>query len=221
MAYIDKTYTSSWDEYQELVDWAMKNKFTCPNGIKVDIMNSIYPYRKEDWAEGWVPGEERPVMNTSYTDDYFLIKYCPLRLVKDRMTEVYGKEYIDSVLSGKSEFDGYEERIERGRKFRCTRKPKRGYNQNRAFVRYRNGKVKYGKWFVEVWRGETCLWYNEDYDLWVDWNNGELGNGGYSFSNVNTIKALKRKIRKWNLPKGSVVKVTDRCIEDNWEFEVI
>ena len=32
MAAIDKTYVSSWEEYKEIRDWAIKTNVTYPNG---------------------------------------------------------------------------------------------------------------------------------------------------------------------------------------------
>ena len=79
MAGIDKTYVKTWQEYQDLVNWLEQNQFKCPNGDIIEIPH--YGWSKEDFD-----GErERPVLNTTQEEDYFLIKYCPLQFVQDRM----------------------------------------------------------------------------------------------------------------------------------------
>ena len=84
MAAIDKTYTSKWEEYKEYRDWAINQKFVCPNGDVVKPIDYLIKWREEDF-DGV---HEKPIMNTPYTLDYFLIKHCPVKFVYDRLREV-------------------------------------------------------------------------------------------------------------------------------------
>lgn len=51
----------------------------------------------------------------------------------------------------------------------------------------------------------TSLWYNEENDRWDDVRDFII-----EYSNVchfgKSLKAVLRKIRKWNLPKGTVIR---------------
>ena len=97
MAAIDKTYTNSYKNYTDLIEWARNNKFTCPNGTIVNVLNSIYSnWTKEDFNKAINEGHTLPVMNTSQSTDYYLIKYCPLQFVQDRMIEVYDEDYYNT-----------------------------------------------------------------------------------------------------------------------------
>ena len=47
MAAIDKTYTSSWEEYQLLVEWCRGKFFTLENGDVIYPSKYIYEWSKE------------------------------------------------------------------------------------------------------------------------------------------------------------------------------
>lgn len=49
MAGIDKTYTSSWGEYQSLVEWCRGKSFTLKNGDIIYPREYIYQWGKEDF----------------------------------------------------------------------------------------------------------------------------------------------------------------------------
>lgn len=101
MAGIDKTYCRTWEEYQEVVKWARENKFTCPNGTVIEPIESVY-----EWNEDSFDGERKlPILNTSQSLDYFLIKHCPIEIVQERMKEVYGEDYVESIKNRTSEYD--------------------------------------------------------------------------------------------------------------------
>lgn len=100
MAAIDKTYTDKWSDYEALVNWAKDKVFVAKNGIKLQPLDYIYEWNKEDW-----PNKSVPVMNTPESLDYFLVKECPLQFVQDRMKEVYGNEWYEEVKEGMSYYD--------------------------------------------------------------------------------------------------------------------
>lgn len=110
MAGIDKTYVNNWDDYCAIVEWCKNNSFTFPNGIEVRF--GYYEWNEESFIDG----KELPVLNTSYTQDYFLIKHCPIKVVQERMREVYPGHYVQSILDNKEEnvnllLNNYENKI--------------------------------------------------------------------------------------------------------------
>lgn len=202
MAAIDKTYVNNWKDYCEIVDWCKKNKFTCPNGTVI----RFYPY---EWEEHhFENGNEYPVLNTSQTQDYFLIKYCPIQVVQNRMKEVYDEDEYMSILNGTSEFDKFV-RPPKVDHIKLIKKPYY-YEPDKYYSK------TYGSWTrdsfeidVELpddWTGYA--WYNDDSQQWV--LPYELGtwNCNKAFPKCKSWKALIRKIRSWYLPKGTIIKVS-------------
>lgn len=51
MAAIDKTYTNKWEEYCEYRDWAMGQKFVCPNGDIIRPIDYLFRLDKVDFPE--------------------------------------------------------------------------------------------------------------------------------------------------------------------------
>ena len=211
MAAIDKTYTSSWDEYQALIKWARETIFTCPDGTKLKPIDYVYGH----WTKEDFDVMVRPVMNTSDVCDYYLIKYCPLDFVQERMTEVYSKEYVDSIKNGTSEFDTFTKEGKYGTKCRLIKQPKKGLRGNTPFKR------KY--WFIQLREPDEFrfLWYDGKENRWV-WTNEltEINGGSDTCQRFKTRKALERHICKWKLPKGTIVEVRGRYIFDTYKYLV-
>lgn len=197
MAGIDKTYVKTWQEYQDLVNWLEQNQFKCPNGDVIGICH--YGWSKEDFD-----GErERPVLNTTQEEDYFLIKYCPLQFVQDRMKEVYDEEDYNSVKNGTSPYDTF---TKEGRLGTGKIKLKK--------LRGRGKKYKYLYWTESLSYG---LRYCTETNKWL-WPY-ELGNWNTSTADrCHSIKALIRQIRKWQLPKGTGLRIY--CGTNIWLAEV-
>ena len=204
MAGIDKTYTSSWLEYQALVDWARKTVFICPDGTKLRPIDYIYRY----WKEENFNGNEIPVMNTSNVCDYFLIKYCPLGFVQERMSEVYSAEYIQSIKDGVSAFDTFSKEGKYGIKYRLIKQPKKPNRCNRTL----------GYWFVQLL--SPFIHYCEAENRWI-WpdelteTRGWVSNTCHKFK---TRRAIERHIRKWKLPKGTIVEVSGGYVGEEYEY---
>lgn len=219
MAAIDKTYVSSFEEWKEVMDWARTAKFTCPNGMVLNVIDYCYnsDYTEEEIKEWLSEQGEIPVMNTSNELDYFLIKYCPIQLVQDRMRCVYSENYIESVLNGTSKYDKFV-KPEVGKHFKCIKKPLWNYTL-KWFNQYYNKYFK-GFYDVDVMYKGNYLWYNEICDCWK--LDDELGYSTISGATVrcHSIKALVRKLKKWNLPVGAIVKVTGKYVGEECEFLV-
>lgn len=217
MAAIDKTYTNSYKNYTDLIEWARNNKFTCPNGTIVNVLNSIYSYwTEEDFNKAINEGHTLPVMNTSLSTDYYLIKYCPLQFVQDRMIEVYNEDYYNAIKNGTSDYDTFTKEGKYGTHCRLISAPQKHFRNNRPY--------KQAYWFVDVtlpedFKGYLC--YMEKYDKWV-WPNELYGDSDISSCafNSKTRKAIERKIRKWQLPKGTIVHISGRYEGDDYKYLV-
>lgn len=209
MAAIDKTYTKYYSEYKELIDWAKNQEFICPNGCKIHPIDYIY-----EWEENSFSGNELPVMNTSCTVDYFLIKSCPLPFVQDRMKEAYGEGCYNSILNGTSEYDTFV-KDSPGTKFKIN-----GFRKNYLYkIIVINGKIYQPKFDITISKNEEPLWYSKEIHNWIEPN--ELGNYSTNFYYFGkSKKALLRKIRKWKLPKGCIVTAIGRYYGEELTIEV-
>lgn len=98
MACIDKTYTTSWEEYSELKNWVESNnrsfKYEGFRHTEVNLSNCLYSYNENDFS-----GIPLPVLSTFYMVDRYLIRKCNIKFVQDRMREVYGDKEYDRIKS--------------------------------------------------------------------------------------------------------------------------
>ena len=99
-----------------------------------------------------------------------------------------------------------------GKHFRCTKHPKEMFN--RPFKRKR--------WDVDIKTPEdyNWMWYHDDTNTWDFSDEFVISKSCCSWSNVKTIKALKRLIIKWKLPVGTIISVTGKYRFDDYEFIV-
>ena len=202
MAAIDKTYVKTIEEYLEIKTWMENFTRTLPNGMVLHGSNFMYnivnPYDVFPCETGY------PVMNTSSTMDYFLIKECPIKLIQDRMKSVYSEDYYNSVKNGTSDFDTFV-RPESGKHLKLIRKPIR-HSPYKLYSDYLKKHVQDKYYVYVILPNGNYSWYYEDYDHWA--MEGELTCGNFSSDallNVGSLKALTRVVKRWNLPVGSRV----------------
>lgn len=81
MASIDKTYTDSYRDYMEFVEWSRDKTVVFWTGLQEKVSSYIYHY--DDIKT------EVPIMNSPLWLDAFLLKHCPVKFVTDRIKEVY------------------------------------------------------------------------------------------------------------------------------------
>lgn len=220
MAAIDKTYVTSYDDYINLKEWASQQSFTCPNGQVIKPIKYMYKWDKRTWDETQLDYIARngkptafPVLNTPEALDYFLIKYCPFQFVQDRMKEVYSEDYINKIINGESDYDHYHRII--GNNIKCIKYPKFG-NKSKL-----QEPKKWLTWITVEYQDTDKLesfWYNEDYDTWVE--SYELGTATTNVCTkpIKSVKALIRKIRKWRLPKNTIVTFSGKYVDNEFEF---
>lgn len=214
MAALDKTYTDKWSEYQDIQNWAIGKIFIMPNGSKLNINRSVFKiWKKEDFN-----GEERPVMNTSWVEDYYLIKYCPLKFVQDRLKSVYDKEYYESVLNGTSDYDTFTKEGKYGTRIRVIQYPANEFGKH-------NKAINCGTWDVDLEEPKEYhfMTYFDKENIWA-WPDELVETQGDWVSSCcmryKTIKAIRKAILKWKLPKGTIVKASGRYIGDEYKFLV-
>ena len=81
MASIDKTYTDSYKDYAEFVEWSKDKTVVFWTGLRENVSSYIFHY--DDIKT------EVPIMNSPIWLDAFLLKHCPIKFVTDRIKEVY------------------------------------------------------------------------------------------------------------------------------------
>lgn len=129
------------------------------------------------------------------------------------------KSSYEEILEGKYYTIPYRENVRRGTHFKLVRNP----------FKHRKGipfeRPIRGLWDVEIDTGNDFLWFNTndissnsgtwDYpDEFVD------RNCAASCVDIKTITAVKRHIRKWNLPVGAKVIVEGYYEDERYEFVV-
>lgn len=206
MAGIDKTYVTSYNDWKEIQNYMKNAKFTCPNGIVLHGRDYLYEDdMTKDEVEEWIQDYgEIPVMNTPTVVDYFLIKYCPIKVIQDRMHEVYNEDFINSVLNGTSKYDTFKRPVA-GKIFKYIIKPK-FYRTFNCWNKHYKRRLHTGYKINLIFPSDDYLYtgYNQDYDMIIYPNElGYITSSGLLFVNCKTIKALIRKLRKWGLPIGT------------------
>ena len=79
-------------------------------------------------------------------------------------------------------------------------------------------------WWVDLYVPEELgyMWYNSKHNSWDFFEEFVIsGNRSSMCVKYKTIRAIKRAIRKWKLPIGTIVRCTGRYISETYIFEVI
>ena len=207
MAGIDKTYTDSYQDYKEFKDWADTQTIRFFDGHKECIGDWVWEYEEEDFTN--LNGRELPVMNTPTWLDAYLIQHCQSAFVIDRMRQVYGEESFNEL-----------------RTVDLTAPPSAEFKQNRRIViKPIKGRTKFplnNKCFQKFRRNwmlqsNDSLWYNMDTKRWV--RADQYYPHDTNTSDVSSVKALIRQLRKQYLPTGISFNLIGSCIGE--EFEVL
>lgn len=208
MAGIDKTYIKTEKEYRELYDWCKSvGTVTDDYGNRITPMDYLIPKSEEEvreWLKNLCDDGEIPVWSTDNIFDLYLIRYCPIKFVQDRMNEVYNDEYIQSVKNRTSEYDIFE---------------RNGVKNPHYKIEYADGgkiKSKWQNWEIEITLDDSNLFYYKDENKWRYYAEAFYGmDCGFTryFSGRLDKRKLHRWIKKWDLPKGSIVELF--CFENN------
>ena len=222
MAGIDKTYVN-YEQLLEAIDWAKNiGEVTIENGYK------FFPL---DWIKGYNNIDENGVLQMEKRDDYCYVLWntptwfdrwlwcnCPLSFVKERLQEQYSLEYL-------KEFEDwvYVPEPERTAKYKFTMEPndfgpgwkwlmnngrrKNPWPGSCKQTTYRIEVIVPGEKFERHYDDQTDNWY-QAFGMLPAYG-GILGDYVWQehHKNAPTKKAIIRQLRKWNLPKGTIVKV--------------
>lgn len=217
MAAIDKTYVSTWEEYNEYVNWAKDKVFVCPNGTEIRPIDYVYGYGYE-----FFDGETGRLLHNAPTSlDYFLIRECPIALIQNTLKWQYSEEFYEAVKNGTSEYDTFSKEGKYGNKLKLVRKGHMAFEKPIKFYNRFLKKHMKGIFEVEVSSPEgKLMWYSSKINsfLWED----ELGikTSSCGTFHCHSVKALKRKLMKMNLPKGSIVTAWGYWRGEKWIFKI-
>lgn len=222
MASIDKTYVTSYQQVVDYVNWAKDKKFVY-NGYTFEPLKWMY-YTLEEYKEHFERQTTEIVLfSTSNSQDYVLIKHCPLYFIHEQIIDKYYEEYCDSIKNSASIFDIFNRNDISGQKVKCIKETKFG-NKRFHYKSRKRGKRSPIRYWVEINHPNYFLFYDENTDKWLIYKM-ELYNPSCLSSvcnkKIKSRKALIRNIRKWNLPKGSIVRWSGEFIGDLMEFKVL
>ena len=100
-----------------------------------------------------------------------------------------------------------------GKHIKCIKHPKLQYNT----------PFRCDFWWVQVDPPEELgyMWYNSEYNTWDFYDEFVICKNTSSICcKYKTIRAIKRVIRKWKLPIGTIIKCTGRYTFDTYIFQV-
>lgn len=140
--------------------------------------------------------------------DIWLIRNCPFKEIQDRLKEQYGGGWSKTAFIGNNEPTLYDE-INAGTSIYDT------YQRNglgkKAKIKF---KTIHGNWI----RDKKLWWwitvkspydyrYNEDDNMWYcDKEAMPWTSNNYNHSGTLTKKNILNLVRKWNFPKGTIIK---------------
>jgi hypothetical protein len=200
MAAIDKTYTDSWEDYQEFKEWAKDKIVQLNYGKKKQIVQVswyIYEWQKEDF------NMERPIMNTPTWLDKYLKDNCPCKFVQDRLDQVYPENYVNEKKIGQIPAN-----FQQNRKITITR-------TDRTSLPLRNkGITSHSNWWLFC---DADLWYNKELNVWVE--HGTFPSRT-NCSHHKTIKSILRQLRKMYLPSGITFRLSGRYVGEDYQLNI-
>lgn len=203
MAGIDKTYTDSWEDYKEFVDWAKDRKINFWYGNKklsIDIGSYIWEYDKEAFD-----GTERPIMNTPTWYDKYLYDNCPCDFVRQRLNQVYPDDYLKTLEIGK-----IPNEFEQNRKITVT------VNERTKLPLTNKGLSQKTAWCLQT--KEIDFWYSDSIDAWVHRESLFPHSSNTMYS--NTVKSMVRRLRKMYLPSGLEFRLRGRYIGEEFTVKI-
>ena len=175
MAYIDKTYFTTYEQWKQVRDWCEDKIVETNNGIKYhaeDFLNDkdmteeffnnwkkeVTEKRMKNYGETYEDAYKRseiPLWNTPFYFDRWLIKNCPIQFIQDRLKYQYDDEY-EQIKNGTSVYDTYK-RTGLGKNFhyKVIKKPNWKPRYNFYYTDHFNNDKHYKEsqkpwWFITV-----------------------------------------------------------------------
>ena len=136
---------------------------------------------------------------------------------------------VDGKISLKRNQDSDYDLIKRGKLY-ATPYTNKKYKVGKSFKivkcpqQYYNRPFKGKRWFIHIDIPEELgyIWYHSNTNTWDFSEEFVISNGiSNCCTKYKTIKAIKRAIRKWKLPVGTIVTCTGRYVEDTYKFKIV
>ena len=251
MAAIDKIYLNNWEQYILFKEWCekqppLKDKYGVSGKLSDYLFQYTEPFEKECpvfnapcYLDAYVIRncpfdfiQEELMLNYGYwsqeriKDYYDKVKNwsgegkCPywakledFIFNEDGTISLVGLEKSDYELikEGKLYNTPTSKKVIVGKHFRCTKSPHIKYNTPFGIK----------NWWVDVDPPEGIMWYHKEHNSWDFSSEFVVCKWSSSTTYVHTIRALKRHLRRWELPVGTKIRVTGRYVEETYEFLII
>lgn len=197
MAGIDKTFLS-YEDYLTLKEWCENTKLIYDDGSEGSPKDFLCLY--DEPYEG-----EAPVWNTPESFDRWLYYNCPLSFIQQRLKEQYNKpeEYFNEDLPNP----------ELGTHYVQLTKPKYNWRYKKNWWIDIVGYTPDGYYWHYGW--DTNKWY-PDYKLMPS----EMRCSSAHIKNL-TKRKLSRLIKKWKLPVGTIIEISNRWIGSNYKIKIV
>ena len=217
MAAIDKIYVNKFEDYLLFKEWCEKQpKLKDKYGTECSISNYLYQW------ELFKDGKAYPIMNAPCYIDAYLIRNCPFDFIQDGLKFNYGYESQknDPISDYELIKDGKlfatpqtQKKYAIGKHIKCIKHPQTQYNTTSCF----------DCWWVHVDPPNElgCMWYNRKHNTWDFSDEFVICKDIRSMCfRYKTIRAIKRAIRKWKLPIGTIIRCTGKYIYETYIFQV-
>lgn len=213
MGAYNKLFIKTKEECDEFESWFKENlQIQTKYGEYIFFTMYLYKVKKDSYyatfrAPNYVNAE--------------VIRKCPIEFIQTQYKAIYKDKY-DLIKNGTL----YGEpiiRYEKGKHFVTTTKPNIKVNNNgtkRPWLVMVDAPSNIHSRYTLALTDES-MWYIPEKDEWgfvEEFINKGITNVNFS---VRTIKALKRKIRKWELPIGSIVTATDVTLTYKYQFKIL
>ena len=141
------------------------------------------------------------------TTEWYLIRNCEIPSIINDLKEEYGDEF-EEIKNSEIKIHTFEKFKKYSIKFDYPKNDRMTYS-------------KFGLYWIQIrHNSDSWWWYCEDNDEWVDITKSER------YTNTNTahfghsLKAVIRKIKKWNLPAGVIITAHGRYRNSSVEIRL-
>lgn len=186
---------------------------SCPFDFIQDELKLNYGYR----TQKYIDDAYNIVMNRNDENKYFYKWLTPNDF-----------KIVDGVVTMPNEpISDYE--LIKDRKLYTTPYTQKKYTIGKHIKCIKHPKLQYNTpfrcdfWWVQVDPPEELgyMWYNSEYNTWDFYDEFVICKNTSSICcKYKTIRAIKRVIRKWKLPIGTIIKCTGRYTFDTYIFQV-
>lgn len=154
------------------------------------------------------------VWNTPRFFDVWLIRNCPFDFIQNRLKEQYGGGWSKEIFSNPDENNMYVHIKNKTSVYDIYKRNGLGKNIriNKDLFPVFRRKLTSNIWtHIEIEFNNNTLWYYHDFDYFFEDNDLKNCCGSssscYSINKYLPRKTLFRKLQKWDLPEGSIVRV--------------